>query len=74
MFADVFLVIPSIDNEPGAPQFVFPPPIMREGNTDEPGKSSKRIERCVVASFRIAASMGLKGEIRQWKDLLRIGD
>ncbi len=38
------------------------------------GKSGKQIERCVIASFRIAERMGCKGEFRQWKDLLRIGD
>ena len=27
-----------------------------------------------IASFRIAESMGFKGEFRQWEDLLRIGD
>jgi hypothetical protein len=38
------------------------------------GKSEKQIERCVIASFRIAESMGFKGDFRQWEDLLRIGD
>ncbi len=37
-------------------------------------KSSEEIERCVKSSFRIAASMGFKGDFRQWEDLLRIGD
>jgi hypothetical protein len=38
------------------------------------GKSGKEIERCVISSFRIAESMGFKGELRQWEELLRIGD
>ena len=31
-------------------------------------------ERCVIASFWIAASMGFNGDFRRWKDLPRIGD
>ena len=38
------------------------------------GKSGKEIKRYVISSFRIAESMGFKGEFRQWQDLLRIGD
>ena len=38
------------------------------------GKSGKAIERCVIATFRVAESMGFKGELRQWEELLRIGD
>jgi hypothetical protein len=38
------------------------------------GKSGKQIERCVIASFHVAESMGFKGEFRQWEYLLRIGD
>jgi len=38
------------------------------------GKSGKEIERCVIASFRVAESRGFKGEFRQWEELLRIGD
>ena len=38
------------------------------------GKSGKAIERCVIATFRVAESLGFKGELRQWEDLLRIGD
>jgi hypothetical protein len=38
------------------------------------GKSGKQIERCVISTFRIAESMGFKGEFRQWEELLRIGD
>ena len=38
------------------------------------GKSGKQIERCVIASFRIAEGIGFKSEFRQWGDLLRIGD
>ena len=37
------------------------------------GKSGKQIERCVLATFRVAESMGFKGEFRQWEQLLRIG-
>jgi hypothetical protein len=28
------------------------------------------IEQCVIATFRVAESMGFKGELRQWEDLL----
>ena len=38
------------------------------------GKSGKQIERCVIASFRIAESMGFKGDFRQWGHTLRIGN
>jgi hypothetical protein len=38
------------------------------------GKSGKVIERSVIASFRVAESMGFKGDFRQWEHLLRIGD
>ena len=38
------------------------------------GKSRKQIERCVISTFQIAQSMGFKGELRQWEELLRIGD
>jgi hypothetical protein len=38
------------------------------------GKSGIQIERCVIPTFQIAASMGFKGEFRQWEDLLRVGD
>ena len=37
------------------------------------GKSGKQIERCVIASFRVAESMGFKGGFRHWEELLRIG-
>ena len=43
------------------------------GTCETAGKSGKQIERCVIARFRIAESMGFKGEFRQWEDLLRIG-
>jgi hypothetical protein len=52
--------------------------IKREGNSDERAKQrqvrQKQIERCVISIFRIAESMGFKGEFRQWEDLLRIGE
>ena len=38
------------------------------------GKSGKQIDRCVISTFRIAESMGFKGELRHWEELLRIGD
>ena len=28
----------------------------------------------IIATFPFAESMGLKGDFRQWQDLLRIGD
>jgi hypothetical protein len=37
-------------------------------------KSGKQIERCVISSFQVAEGMGLKGELRQWEHLLRVGD
>ena len=33
------------------------------------GKGNKQIERCVIATFRDAESMGFKGEVRQWEHL-----
>ena len=44
------------------------------GCCETAGKSGKQIERCVIASFQIAESMGFKGEFRQWEEMLRIGD
>ena len=38
------------------------------------GKSGKAIERCVISTFRVAESMGFKGDFRQWEGLLRIGE
>ena len=38
------------------------------------GKSGKQIERCIISSFRVAESMGFKGDFRQWEHLLRIGN
>jgi uncharacterized NAD(P)/FAD-binding protein YdhS len=37
-------------------------------------KRGKRIERCLIASFQVAETMGFKGDFRQWEQLLRIGD
>ena len=34
---------------------------------------ARKNERCVIASFRVAESIGFKGEFRQWEGLLRIG-
>ena len=41
---------------------------------DHAGKSGKQIERCLISTFRVAESLGFKGDIRQWQELLRIGD
>jgi len=38
------------------------------------GKSGKRIERCVIATFQTAQSFGYHGELRQWEHLLRVGE
>jgi hypothetical protein len=38
------------------------------------GKSGKQIERCVIASFQIAESLGFKGDFRQWEYLLGVGE
>ncbi len=38
------------------------------------GKSGKQIERCVISSFRIAESLGFKGDFRQWEHQLRVGE
>ena len=38
------------------------------------GKSGKQIERCLISTFRVAESMGFKGEFRHWEDLLWVGD
>jgi hypothetical protein len=37
------------------------------------GKSGKQIERCAISTFRIAESIGFKGDFRQWEHLLRLG-
>ena len=38
------------------------------------GKGGEPIERGVISTFRIAESMGFKGDFRQWEELLRISD
>jgi hypothetical protein len=38
----------------------------------QPG--GKQIERSVISTFQVAQSMGVKGDFRQWQELLRIGD
>ena len=38
------------------------------------GKGGKQIERSIIATFKVAESIGFKGEVRQWEHLLRIGD
>jgi len=29
---------------------------------------------CLISTFRVAESMGFKGNLRQWEHLMRIGD
>jgi hypothetical protein len=41
---------------------------------DHSGKSGKQIERCLISTFKIAESLGFKGDYRQWEHLLRVGD
>ena len=41
---------------------------------DSSGKSGKPIERCLISTYKVAESMGFKGEFRQWQRLLRIDD
>ena len=38
------------------------------------GKGGKQIERCVIATFRVAEGISFQGEFQQWEHLLRIGD
>ncbi len=38
-------------------------------NFETAGKGGKQIERCVISTFRIAESLGFKGEFRQWEAL-----
>ena len=37
------------------------------------GSGGKQIERCLISTFRVAESMGFKGDFRQWEHLLRVG-
>jgi hypothetical protein len=37
------------------------------------GKGGKQIERCLISTFQVA-SIGFKGDFRQWEHLLRIGE
>jgi hypothetical protein len=41
---------------------------------DRSGKGGKPIEGCLISTFRVAESLGFKGDFRQWQELLRIGD
>jgi hypothetical protein len=41
---------------------------------DRSGKGGKQIERCLISTFQIAASLGFMGDFRQWEHLLRLGD
>jgi hypothetical protein len=36
--------------------------------------SGKPIERCLISTFRVAESMGFRGDFRQWEESMRIGD
>jgi hypothetical protein len=46
----------------------------RAGNTAQGcDHAGKQIERCVISTFRVAESMGFKGDLRHWQDLLRVG-
>jgi hypothetical protein len=38
------------------------------------GGCGKPIERCLISSFQVVESLGVKGDLRQWEHLLRIGD
>ena len=38
------------------------------------GKSGRQIERCVISTFQVAQNLGFKGDLRQWEQLLRIGN
>ena len=38
------------------------------------GKSGEPIERCLISTFQVAESMGLKADLRQWEELSRVGD
>ena len=42
--------------------------------SDTAGKSGKRIERCIISSFKIAENLGFRGDFRQWEHLLQIGE
>ena len=39
---------------------------------DHSGKSGKQIERCLISTFKVAESMGFKGDFRQWEHLMRV--
>ena len=38
------------------------------------GKGGNEIERCVISTFRVAASMGFKGDFRPMHELPESGD
>src|SRR6476620_3761929 len=50
------------------------PLIIRTETAGPLGRSGKQSERCVISGFRLAESMGFRGDFREWEDLLRIGD
>jgi hypothetical protein len=37
---------------------------------DRSGKSGSKIERAVLSSYKTAMTLGFKGSIREWEDLL----
>jgi hypothetical protein len=39
---------------------------------ERPNKGNKAIEREVISSYRLAQSLGFKGDFRVWEHLLRI--
>lgn len=69
---------PYFNRHPSNATDLLPTSIRAGGNTGEraklPGKSGKQIERCVISTFWVAESLGFKGDIREWQELLRIGD
>src|SRR4029453_9633244 len=50
---------------------LFPTSINPGGRCETAGK---QIERCAIATFQIARTIGFKGEFRQWEELLRVGE
>jgi hypothetical protein len=38
---------------------------------ERPNKGNKAVERNVISAFKVAQSLGFKGDFRQWEHLLR---
>jgi hypothetical protein len=57
---------------------LFPTSISRGGriggHAKLPESPASKSSRCFISTIQIAESMGLKGEFRQWEDLLRVGE